>query len=63
MSSGIVKANPTFESFMTEFKHSRENIINILKIVIDQNKVKNNLKIRLKNSKKCSSVRKLKTRP
>jgi len=32
-------SNPTFESFIVEFKQSRENMISILKIVIDQGKV------------------------
>ena len=29
----------SFESFIVEFKGSRENVINIIKIVLEQNKV------------------------
>ena len=36
-----LNANLSFESFIVEFKQNRENMISILKIVIDQGKVFN----------------------
>lgn len=49
----------SFESFIVEFKGGRENVINIIKIVLEQNKVKS-IKLRSKNSRKFWRLRKRK---